>query len=102
MQATMSHSTGTSVCRPTRNSTGTVKMTPEFEVFTDDAIVCAMLFSMIVPFLSRPRSTPQPSTAAIALPPRVKPIFSPEYVMAAFITRPIRMPKTTADTVTSR
>jgi hypothetical protein len=61
-----------------------------------------MLFSTIVPLRRMPRSTPQPRTAAMALPPMVNPIFRPEYVIAAFITTPISTPKTTACQVISR
>ena len=66
------------ISMPSRKSTGNVKMTPLFDVFTEEATVWAMLFSRIVPLRNMPRSTPQPSTAAIALPPMVKPILSPE------------------------
>ncbi len=62
---------------PSRKSTGTVKITPEFEVLTAEAIVWAMLVSRIDPLRRMPRSTPKPSTAAIADPPIVKPILRP-------------------------
>lgn len=83
-------------------STGTVKMMPAFVVLTEVATVCAMLVSRIDPRRRSPRSTPNPSTAAIALPTIVNPILSPAYVIAAFMTTPRMMPKTTALTVTSR
>ena len=61
---------------PSRMSTGTVKITPELEVFTALATVCTMLVSTIVP-RRRILRIPNPSTAAIAEPPIVNPIFRP-------------------------
>ena len=78
MQAATSQTVLIWACSPSRKSTGTVKITPEFEVFTVEATVCARFVSTIVPLRKMPRSTPQPSTAAIAEPPIVKPIFRPE------------------------
>ena len=77
-------------------------MMPEFGMLTALATVCAMFVSRIDPFFSTPRRTPNPSTAAIAEPVIVNPILSPAYVIAAFITTPMTMAKTTAATVTSR
>jgi hypothetical protein len=62
---------------PISSSTGTVKMMPLLEVFTAEAIVCPMFVSRIDPRRNTPRSTPKPSTAAMALPLRVKPILRP-------------------------
>ena len=87
---------------PSRNRTGTVKMMPELETLTADAQVCAMLVSRMEPRRSTPRRTPKPSTAAMALPVMVKPIFSPAYVIAAFMTTPITIANRIALAVASR
>ena len=87
---------------PSRNSTGTVKMMPELEILTADAQVWAMFVSRMDPRRRTPRSTPKPSTAAIALPPMVKPIFNPAYVIAAFMTTPMTIANTIALAVASR
>ena len=51
---------------------------PELEILTAEAQVWAMFVSRMEPRRSHaPAGTPKPSTAAIALPPMVKPIFSP-------------------------
>ena len=63
---------------PSSSSTGTVKITPALVVFTLEAMVWPMLHSRIEPRRSKPRNTPNPSTAAMALPTMVKPILSPE------------------------
>jgi hypothetical protein len=58
-------------------STGTVKMMPALVVLTVEAMVWPMLVSRIEPRRSRPRRTPKPRTAAMALPTMVKPILRP-------------------------
>ena len=61
---------------PSRMRTGTVKMTPELDVFTALATVWTMLVSTTVP-LRRILRMPNPSTAAMADPPIVNPILRP-------------------------
>ena len=90
-----------SVQIPVTTRAGTVKMIPAARLSPELAMVCTMLFSRIVPRLSRPRRMPMEITLAGIAALTVMPALSPTYMLAAHMTRLSSRPSTTACKVNS-
>ena len=88
--------------RSSRNSTGIVKMMPEFTVFTEEAIVWKTLTSRIEPWRRMPRRMPKPMMAPTVDPTMVKPICRPANTMPMLSTSPTSTPPISAWGVSSR
>ncbi len=86
---------------PTSTSAGTVKMTPAAKLSPVEAIVCAMLFSRMVPVRKTPRSIAVLTTAAGIDALTVIPAYKPRYTFAAPSTTARTRPSTIARSVDS-